>query len=78
MKYKLDVKRDVDVDGYPEDGEGMGTYMLNLPYGFRFSDDLVHVRGYDTMAEVRLAAKRDVIPCNCEQCLKEKEEYESI
>ena len=72
MGYKLNIKRDVDVDGYPEDGEGMGTYMLNLPYGFRFADDLVHVRGYDTMAEVRLAAKRDVIACSCDDCIKEK------
>jgi 23S rRNA G2445 N2-methylase RlmL len=44
-RYKLDVKRDVDAD---EDG-----YILNLPYGFRFDDDIVHVRGYDTMKELR-------------------------
>lgn len=64
-KYKLDVARDVDVDGY---GDEAG-YILNLPYGFRFDDDLVHVRGYDTMRELRRAAKQDVIPCACESCV---------
>jgi len=60
MKYQLDVSRDVDADG--------DAYMLWLPFGFRFSDDLVHVRGFDTMAEIRQAAKNDVIPCDCEDC----------
>lgn len=59
-KYKLDVVRDVDAD---EDG-----YILNLPNGFRFDDDLVHVRGFDTMKELRAAVKTDVIPCNCSGC----------
>ena len=62
MKYKLDVKRDVDVSADEE------TYMLWLPFGFRFSDDIVHTRGYDSMAEVRQAAKNDVIPCDCKDC----------
>jgi hypothetical protein len=61
MKYKLDAKRDVDVD------EG-GGLMLWLPVGFRFYDDLVHVRGFDTMREVRQAAREDVIPCDCPEC----------
>ena len=61
--YKLDVKRDVDAD---EDG-----YILNLPYGFRFEDDIVHVRGYDTMKELRQAVKIEVIPCDCAKCLTE-------
>lgn len=61
MNYKLDVKRDVDPDG------DVG-FVLNLPYGFRFDDDLVHVRGYDTMKELRDSAKRDVIPCDCKEC----------
>lgn len=65
MKYKLNVVRDVDVDGY---GDERG-YILNLPYGFRFDDDLVHVRGYDTMRELKQAARDDVIVCKCHDCL---------
>jgi hypothetical protein len=63
-KYKLDVKNDVDVDGYGEDA----TYLLNLQYGFRFSDDIVHVRGFDTMKELKESIKNDVIPCDCADC----------
>jgi hypothetical protein len=37
-KYKLNVARDVDLDG--DDG-----FILNLPYGFRFYDDIVHTIG---------------------------------
>jgi len=66
MKYKLDVARDVDVDGYGDEV----SYILNLPYGFRFYDDLVHVRGYDTMKELKVSAKDDVISCNCKDCVK--------
>jgi hypothetical protein len=65
MKYKLNVARDVDVDGYWD-----LDYILNLPNGFRFYDDLVHTRGYDSMAELRLSAKNDVIPCDCKDCKK--------
>jgi hypothetical protein len=65
-RYKFNVSRDVDVDGY---GDEVG-YILNLPDGFRFDDDLVHVRGYDTMRELRTAVKTDVIPCNCADCVK--------
>jgi 23S rRNA G2445 N2-methylase RlmL len=61
MKYKLNVARDVDTDE-------PGSYILNLPYGFRFYDDLVHVRGYDTMRELREAVRDDVIPCDCPEC----------
>jgi hypothetical protein len=64
MKYKLNVARDVDVDGY---GDEKG-YILNLPYGFRFYDDLVHIRGYDTMRELRESARDDTIVCNCTMC----------
>ena len=67
MKYKLDVKRDVDIDGGGFFNDITG-YILNLPFGFRFYDDLVHVRGYDTMQELRESAKRDVIPCDCKEC----------
>lgn len=63
MKYKLNVTRDVDTDE-PD------TYILNLPFGFRFDDDMVHTRGYDTMAELRKAAKNEVIVCNCKECAK--------
>lgn len=65
MKYKLDIARDVDPDG------DLG-FILNLPYGFRFYDDIVHVKGYDTMAELRRSAKIEVIPCDCEECLANK------
>jgi len=61
MKYKLNVSRDVDTDE-------PGSYILNLPKGYRFDDDLVHVRGYDTMKELREAVKTDVIPCSCKGC----------
>ena len=60
-KYKLIVARDIDSDG--DTG-----YILNLPNGFRFYDEIVHTRGYDTMGELRTAAKDDVIPCNCKSC----------
>jgi len=64
MKYKLDVKNDIDVDGSGEDI----TYLLNLQYGFRFSDDIVHVRGYGSMKELRESIKNEVIPCDCPDC----------
>ena len=55
MKYQLNVKRDVDGPA--------GDYLLWLPHGYRFSDEVVHVRGYDTIAEIRKAAKEDVVVC---------------
>jgi len=61
-KYKLNVTRDVDSDG------NVG-FILNTPYGWRFYDEVVHVRGYDTMEELRRAAKQDVISCDCESCI---------
>lgn len=64
MKYKLDKERDVDID---DDGP-----ILNLPRGWRFSDEYVHVRGYDNMRELRQAIKTDVIPCDCECCRRAK------
>jgi hypothetical protein len=64
MKYKLNVVRDVDVDGCGDDV----AYILNLPKGFRFDDDLVHVRGFDTMSDLRQAVKTDIIPCTCSGC----------
>lgn len=65
-KYKLNVTRDVDVDGYGDEV----SYILNLPWGFRFYDDLVHIRGYDTMAELRSSSKDDVMVCDCSECQK--------
>jgi len=63
-KYKLDVANDVDVDGYGDDV----AYILNLPHGFRFSSEIVHVRGYDTMKELRASIKTDVVTCDCSDC----------
>lgn len=68
MKYKLNVKRDVDVCSSMF-GD-LTDYMLNLPNGFRFYDEIVHVRGFDSMAELRQAAKNDVILCDCKDCKK--------
>ena len=61
MNYKLNIARDVDPDG--DTG-----FILNLPNGFRFYDDLVHTRGYDTLKELKESAKNDVIPCSCKDC----------
>ena len=61
MNYKLNINSDVDPDG--DTG-----FILNLPHGFRFYDDLVHTRGYDTMKELKQAAKHDVIECDCKDC----------
>lgn len=62
-KYKLDVKRDVDPVG--DDG-----FMLWLPFGWRFYDEIVHVRGYDTMKELREDVRSGwmIIPCDCDEC----------
>jgi hypothetical protein len=60
-KYKFDM---ADIDVFEEN-----DILLTLPYGYRFSDDLVHVRGYDTIAEIKQSIKRgDVIPCDCDAC----------
>ena len=63
-KYKLNVKRDVD----HEQGTFSDDYILTLPYGYRFDDDVVHVRGFDSMSELRAAVKTDVISCDCKEC----------
>ena len=63
MKYKLDIRRDVDRD----EDEG---YMLFLPRGFRFRDDVVHSRGFDTLRELRAAARGDVVECDCAKCAR--------
>jgi len=66
MKYTLNVSRDVDRDE-------PGVYILNLPRGFRFDEhsaknDRSHVRGYDTMKDLRVDVKNSVIPCDCSGC----------
>jgi hypothetical protein len=62
MKYKLDVKRDVDTDE-------PGVFILNLHYGWKFNElGETHVRGYDSMKELRHDVKYDVIPCDCKEC----------
>ncbi len=64
MKYKLNIKRDVDVAG--ED------YILNLPKGYRIYDEICHVRGFDLMAELKAFVKDGgVIPCDCKSCFPE-------
>lgn len=59
-KYQLDVKRDVDPN---EDG-----FFLYLTPGWRFDDDVVHCRNFDTMPDLRRAVKKDVIECDCTEC----------
>lgn len=66
MKYKLNVARDVDTDE-------PGNYILNLPFGFRFTHDpydISHVRGYDSMKELKEDIKDWVDVCDCEECKK--------
>ena len=68
--YKLNIKRDVEITPcWNDDGN---EYFLWLPFGYRFSDDLVHCRGYDTLAEVKQSAKNDVIECDCAECAQYK------
>lgn len=66
--YKLNIKRDVDVHG----GNFFETtdYILNTPSGYRINDsDIVHVRGFDSMAELKAYVKDGgVIPCDCKSC----------
>lgn len=68
-KFKLNVTRDIDTDE-------PGVFILNLPKGWRFddqqgsrNDDYSHVRGYDSMAELRADIKHSVIPCQCCSCI---------
>lgn len=63
IKYKLNRARDVDVDG-PD------NLLLNLVPGWRFNDEVVHVRSFDSMQAIRLAVKYEVIPCDCADCSK--------
>jgi hypothetical protein len=60
MKFKLDVTRDVSI--------GDDSCVLVLPLGWRFDDELIHVRTFDTLKDLRTAARTKVIPCDCYQC----------
>ena len=64
MKYKLNVTRDVDSDA-PD------NFILNLPAGFKFDHDFYnveHVRGYDSMEQLREDIKHYVVKCCCKEC----------
>jgi hypothetical protein len=69
MTYKLNIKRDVDVHG----GNFSETtdYILNTPSGYRINyTDLIHVIGFDSMAELKTFVKNNgVIPCDCQECV---------
>jgi hypothetical protein len=67
MKYKLNLSRDVDVDGDPSNPDG---YVLCLPLGWRFYDDIVHTRGFDNMRELKQFVKTgwQIVPCDCAEC----------
>jgi hypothetical protein len=68
-EYKLNIKNDLCIN---KDFQFYLTplYILKLPKGFRFYDEIIHIRGYDSMVELKKSAKRDVVPCNCNECLK--------
>jgi hypothetical protein len=59
-RYRLNVTSDVD-----QNADG---YFLFLPLGWRFFDDQVHCRNFDTMRELRRAVKADIIKCDCKEC----------
>jgi len=60
--YKLNRARDVEKVSDKE-------YMLFLPKGFRFYDEIVHCRGFDSIADIKRAIKdNDVMPCDCHEC----------
>lgn len=66
-RYRLNTARDVvvDVDYY---GGEKRRYILNLPGGYKLKDDGAHVRAYETMEALRIAAKNDVVECDCNPC----------
>ena len=69
-KYKLNIQRDVDVSAGGGPFSDAVDYILNLPHGFRFYNEIVHVRGYDSMLELKTSARDDVIVCDCAECLE--------
>lgn len=61
MAYKLNVQRDIDEDD--------DVLILNLPKGYRFFYDVVHVRGYDSIQEIKESIRNgEIIKCNCPDC----------
>lgn len=62
-KYVLNVARDVDTD--EPDGP-----ILNLPAGYRFVTEVVHVRSYANMRQLRQGVKNEVIACDCAECVR--------
>ena len=70
-RYKLNIQRDVDVDGYGEDA----SYTLCLPKGWRIEtggDVGLHTQGFDSMAELRAFVRSGaVVRCrDCKDCAK--------
>ena len=65
MKYKLNISRDVDVS----EAFDLTDYILNLPKRFCFDDEGNHVKGFDSMADLRKSIKLEVRTCKCKECL---------
>lgn len=67
--YKLNIARDVDTDE-------PGVFILNLPMGYRFADTPEqwpeHVRGYDSMRELKSDIRGNVMKCICCDSLKKQ------
>lgn len=66
-KYELNPAQEVyvDVDYY---GSGQRKYILSLPYGYKIRGENIHVKGYDTMDELKKEAINNVAPCDCGEC----------
>ena len=60
MTYSLNLERDVYFDDT--------AAVLILPKGYRFADELIHVRVYPTMNDLIKSAESDVIECGCQGC----------
>ena len=60
MTYSLNLERDVYFDDT--------VAVLVLPKGYRFSDELIHVRVYPTVNDLIASSKFDVIECGCQGC----------
>ena len=63
-KYKFNPN---DLHIY-SDWEKGNNYVLFLPKGFRFNDELTHTRSFDTMTSLRIACEDEVISCDCKDC----------
>jgi hypothetical protein len=71
MKYKLNISRDVDAQprtSFGYSGNDGVDYMLTLPIGFCIWESGEHTAGFDSMSELREAIKKDVMPCDCDDC----------